>query len=220
VARRTKAEAEETRRSLLDAAERIFHAKGVATTSLEEIAAEAGVTRGAVYWHFANKADLFMALFDDAPLIHDDLLAPLALSEHPDPLALVEELAIGALTLLAGDARRQRIYTILTLCEYRDEFGVVLQRTLETMDRAHAQFASAFAEADRRGILAPSWPHGTAAAAFQWLLHGLIVDWLKFGRRFDLVERGSSVIRAQFQAYRHHCVPAGTPTGIPVLAPA
>lgn len=220
MARRTKAEAEETRRGLLDAAERIFHAKGVATTSLEEIAAEAGVTRGAVYWHFANKADLFMALFDDAPLIHDDLLAPLALSEHPDPLALVEELAIGALTLLAGDARRQRIYTILTLCEYRDEFGVVLQRTLETMDRAHAQFASAFAEADRRGTLAPSWPHGTAAAAFQWLLHGLIVDWLKFGRRFDLVERGSSVIRAQFQAYRHHCVPAGTPTGIPVLAPA
>ncbi|MDP2803582.1 MAG: TetR family transcriptional regulator [Phreatobacter sp.] len=220
MARRTKAEAEETRRGLLDAAERIFHAKGVAATSLEEIAAEAGVTRGAVYWHFANKADLFMALFDDAPLIHDDLFAPLALDEHPDPLALVEELAIGALTLLASDERRQRIYTILTLCEYRDDFGMVLQRKLETMDRAHAQFAGAFAQAARRGILAPSWPPETAAAAFQWLLQGIIVDWLKFGRRFDLAERGSSAIRAQFHAYRNSSVTATIAAGTPAPAPA
>jgi TetR/AcrR family acrAB operon transcriptional repressor len=208
MARRTKAEAEETRRRLLEVAERIFHAKGVATTSLEEIACEAGVTRGAVYWHFANKADLFMALFDDAPLIHEDLLAPQALGEHPDPLALVEQLAVDALTLLAADERRQRIYTILTLCEYRDDLGQVLQRKIEAMDRVHAQFVSAFAEAARRGALAPCWTPEAAAATFHWLFQGIIVDWLKYGRRFDLVRRGTAAIGAQFRAYRGAAAPA------------
>ena len=208
MARRTKAEAEATRRRLLEVAERIFHAKGVATTSLEEIASEAGVTRGAVYWHFANKADLFMALFEDAPLITEDLLAPPALGEHPDPLALVERLALDALALLAADERRQRIYTILTLCEYRDDLGQVLQRKVETMDRAHAQFVAAFAEAARRGILARCWTAEAAAATFHWLFQGIIVDWLRYGRRFDLTERGSMAIRAQFRAYRGAAPPA------------
>ena len=60
--RKTKAEAAATREALLDAAEEVFFAKGVARTSLEQIARHAGLTRGAVYWHFKNKGDLFMAL--------------------------------------------------------------------------------------------------------------------------------------------------------------
>ena len=56
MARRTKEEALATRHALLDAAERVFGRRGVARTSLVEIAEEAGVTRGAVYWHFKDKA--------------------------------------------------------------------------------------------------------------------------------------------------------------------
>ena len=56
--RRTKEEAQETRNSILDAAERVFFEKGVSRTSLADIAQAAGVTRGAIYWHFAHKSDL------------------------------------------------------------------------------------------------------------------------------------------------------------------
>src|SRR6476659_3155944 len=62
MARRTKEEAQETRARLLDAAEQVFHEKGVAHASLEDIAAAAEVTRGAVYWHFKDKAELFDAM--------------------------------------------------------------------------------------------------------------------------------------------------------------
>src|SRR5690606_10590111 len=62
MARRTKAEAMETREQILDAAELVFHRKGVSCTSLNDIAAEAGVTRGAIYWHFKNKHDVFIAM--------------------------------------------------------------------------------------------------------------------------------------------------------------
>ena len=52
--RRTKEAAAITREQLLDAAERVFRERGVAGSSLAQIAAEAGVTRGAVYWHFRD----------------------------------------------------------------------------------------------------------------------------------------------------------------------
>ena len=64
MARRTKEDALATRDALLDAAERVFGRRGVARTSLAQIAEEAGLTRGAVYWHFKDKADLFTAMMD------------------------------------------------------------------------------------------------------------------------------------------------------------
>ncbi|MDV7394715.1 TetR family transcriptional regulator, partial [Arthrospira platensis SPKY1] len=60
--RKTKEEAWETRQRILDAAEQVFQRQGVSRTSLSHIAAEAGVTRGAIYWHFKNKVDLYDAM--------------------------------------------------------------------------------------------------------------------------------------------------------------
>ena len=60
--RRTKEEAQETRNRILDTAEQVFVKKGVSNTSLAQLAEAAGVTRGAIYWHFRNKADLFDAM--------------------------------------------------------------------------------------------------------------------------------------------------------------
>ncbi|HDP94960.1 MAG TPA: TetR family transcriptional regulator [Candidatus Aminicenantes bacterium] len=60
--RRTKEEAEETRQQLLRAALSLFGEKGFAATRLSEIATVAGMTRGAIYWHFKNKEDLFLEL--------------------------------------------------------------------------------------------------------------------------------------------------------------
>ena len=61
--RKTKEEAYQTRCNLLVAALSVFYERGVAQASLDEIAKAAGVTRGALYWHFKNKEDLFEALF-------------------------------------------------------------------------------------------------------------------------------------------------------------
>ena len=66
--RRTKEDAEKTRVALLASAERLFLDKGVAHTSLDQIARDAGVTRGAVYWHFQNKAHLFHEMLNQVRL--------------------------------------------------------------------------------------------------------------------------------------------------------
>ena len=60
--RRTKEDAEQTRKDLLDAAIQVFARQGYAATKLSDIAKEAGVTRGAIYHHFGNKKELFGAI--------------------------------------------------------------------------------------------------------------------------------------------------------------
>jgi AcrR family transcriptional regulator len=57
--------AEATRRALLDAARKLFTAKGYEASGVDEIAAAAGATRGAVYHHFKGKRELLLALLDE-----------------------------------------------------------------------------------------------------------------------------------------------------------
>jgi AcrR family transcriptional regulator len=66
------AKAEATRATLVAVARRMFVAKGYFATGTEEIVQEAGVTRGALYHHFADKKALFVAVFE---AVEDDLLA-------------------------------------------------------------------------------------------------------------------------------------------------
>jgi TetR/AcrR family transcriptional regulator, acrAB operon repressor len=63
--RRTKEDAELTRQMLLNSALKVFADKGYASTRLSDIADDAGVTRGALYWHFGGKKDVLLALIND-----------------------------------------------------------------------------------------------------------------------------------------------------------
>ncbi len=97
VARRTKEEAAVTREQLLDAAERVFRERGVAGSTLAEVAAAAGVTRGAVYWHFRDKADLYAAMCERATLPLETMVEDAGATVHADPMAALRELALTAL---------------------------------------------------------------------------------------------------------------------------
>src|SRR5918999_6022372 len=106
--RRTQDEAAETRSAILDAAERVFSKRGVAHTSLEDIAKAAGVTRGAIYWHFRNKSELFAAMVNRVSLPIEDLVERSADEDAEDPLALLKQAAVGALKRMATDRQSQR----------------------------------------------------------------------------------------------------------------
>jgi AcrR family transcriptional regulator len=59
-----QARTEETQVKILDAAEAIFSEQGFEKAQLEEVAARAGYTRGAIYAHYSSKEDLFLALME------------------------------------------------------------------------------------------------------------------------------------------------------------
>lgn len=58
--RRTKKDAELTRQSIINAAREVFLVRGVSRTTMDHIATQANVTRGAIYWYFNNKRNYFM----------------------------------------------------------------------------------------------------------------------------------------------------------------
>ena len=62
--RRTKAEAEETRQTILRIALEVMVERGYSGAVLEEIAERAGLTRGAIYWHFTGKEAIYLELVD------------------------------------------------------------------------------------------------------------------------------------------------------------
>src|ERR1700694_2113664 len=86
MARNTKEEALETRSRILDAAEDVFHARGVSGTSLADIAAATGATRGAIYWHFKNKSDLFNAMCERVRLPLEAIMEADAELQASDPM--------------------------------------------------------------------------------------------------------------------------------------
>lgn len=120
--RKTKEEAEKTRREIIDAARRVFYEHGVARSSLERVAQAAGVTRGAVYWHFRDKADLFLAMREDVftPMIQrtDGLLFATA---DTDPLSAIE-------------AALQEFFRVLDECPVLREVFVIMQQRCEWVD--------------------------------------------------------------------------------------
>jgi AcrR family transcriptional regulator len=89
--RRTKEDAEITRQHLLKAGLKVFSEKGYAASRLSDVAEEAGVTRGAIYWHFKNKKELFIALFRENVDPFFDVIGSI-LEEKIEPLMKLRKL--------------------------------------------------------------------------------------------------------------------------------
>ena len=114
MARRTKADAQATRSSLLDAAEQLFQARGVSRTSLNDIALAAGTTRGAIYWHFKDKADLFNAMMERVTLPLEAPMARAGLAHGTNTLTQLRAALLDALHLIANDDQTRRVLQIAT----------------------------------------------------------------------------------------------------------
>ena len=148
MARKTKEDAETTRRTIINAARAVFFECGVSRSSLEKIAEAAGVTRGAVYWHFKDKAALFYAMREGvfAPMI-ERTDAIFFGGCHSNPLDAIESAIVEFFRAIDECEGVREVFEImLSRCEYVDEFAVVqielglpVQVFLEKMERLYRQ---------------------------------------------------------------------------------
>jgi TetR/AcrR family acrAB operon transcriptional repressor len=201
--RRTKAEAAETRQRIISAAERVFYDKGVSETTLEDVARAAGVTRGAIYWHFANKTELLLALHDAVPLPQENMVAQELLADPADPMSLMQKASVDWLAAISRDERRQRIYTILFRCDYSEEMAGLLEKQREMDDASCLSVCNAFENARAKGQLSSGWTPYAASRCFVWMLKGLYIDWLRFGMQFDLAAEGEKCLSQLFGSFRN-----------------
>jgi TetR/AcrR family acrAB operon transcriptional repressor len=178
MARRTKEEALETRNRILDTAERVFLKTGVSRTSLEDIAEAAGVTRGAIYWHFKNKADLFEAMMERVSLPMEDMAARVD-DDMEDPLDFVRGCALKVLEHVSTDPQSRRVQEICHYkLEYVDEMEQMRKRHIECRTNALALVERGLRSAAKKGLLAPWVNPRLAAIGLHALVVGLIQNWV------------------------------------------
>ena len=196
--RRTKEDAEKTRNAILLSAETLFFEKGVAHTSLEQIAKHASVTRGAIYWHFKDKSHLFHAMVSQVQLPPEQFVEQLNTRCPNAPLWALRDMCIEIITELGRDPQRKRIYTILIhQCEFTAEHREAQERyrTLvrQYVEAIQAVFTSAAKE------LQPGVDPRMAATALYVLVAGLLNDRTNSSSLFDAETDTSELIDLLFR---------------------
>lgn len=182
--RKTKEDAAITRQRIIDAAREMFLLKGVSRTSLEQIATHASVTRGAVYWHFQNKAELFHAMREEVylPLIDrmDDTLLGNADEPSPDPLGRIRKHLESTIQILDDDQTTRATYEVMmTKCEYVDEFADVLKSILSNCSGLVHKMEQAYAKAQEIGQVSTKLTAAELALDTHLFFSGLLHMWVK-----------------------------------------
>lgn len=223
MARRTKEEAAITREQLLDAAERVFRERGVAASSLAEVASAAGVTRGAVYWHFRDKADLFAAMCERATLPLETMLEDAGAAVHADPLATLRTLTLSALTRLARDPRTQAVFEVMFLrSEQADELASIGERKRRERRRCLIQVGRVLEQAVGKGQLPSDTDTALATQALHSYIGGIMHEWVLDPAAYDLASAAPALIDVVLAGLRasppraaapHPGEPAADPSG-------
>lgn len=198
--RRTKEQAELTRGAILASAEVLFLERGVAHTSLEHIAKHAGVTRGAVYWHFQNKAHLFHEMLSQVRLPPEELARRLQESAAADALQALRELCVEGIAGIASDEQKRRIFTVLLhRCEFTEELREAEERHEAFINQFIALCEATFAQPSAKSRLRPGITPRLAARTLHALVVGMLSDWLRDDSLFDPLHDGPVMIDGLFR---------------------
>jgi len=167
----------------------------VSRSSLNDIAHAAGLTRGAIYWHFQDKADLFNAMMARVTLPLEETAMRSDDPSLDDPIAFMRANFTDALRKTVNDPQVRRVFEIAThKVEYVDELKAVRDRHLAMRDTCLAHTQRGLALAVRRGLLVGRIPARAAALGLFALVDGLIQNWMLDPTAFDLVKVGQQVL--------------------------
>lgn len=194
MARKTKVEAEQTRQDILDAALELFNGKGYSRTTLGDIARRAGVTRGAIYWHFKDKVELFLALKEEMERSTQTRLEDFLAKE----VRSLQDLQANALRFLRVLETNDRFRTYFEIVFYRTEFTEELQPIMiqqrEKLQKLVFKDHRVFTALQQAGKLRSDVDCLQAAIGFIALVIGLFDLWLLDRDFFCLTERGAALI--------------------------
>lgn len=183
--KKTKEAAEETFNALLDSAAALFLKQGVASTTLQQIAENAGVTRGALYWHFDNKDAVILALLDrnwiEYERAHFARLEQILASA--DPQALIDECCEQLSLLVSEPGIHQSLAVVLNSVEFTEE-GSDLQNNLHQRIQARYEaLQKIFDRLDATGKLADGVDKDTAFAGLWSIQIGLFYTYIDPGMK-------------------------------------
>jgi TetR/AcrR family acrAB operon transcriptional repressor len=203
MARRTKEEAAATRDSILDAAEQLFVEQGVSRTTLQHIATAAGVTRGAIYWHFDDKGALINAMMERATLPLESAMALLDQLDAAEPLRDLRDYLVAVLRVTVEDPQARRVFEIATLkMEFVDELDAARVRRRESLAAWMTRAEGRIRLAGHRGLLRAGVTPRAVALGMWAMIDGLIRNWLFDPAAFDLMAVGAETVDTYIEGLR------------------
>jgi TetR/AcrR family transcriptional regulator, acrAB operon repressor len=196
--RRTKEEAEQTRRRIMEAALRVFDERGIARTTMEHIAEAAGVTRGAIYWHFADKQALLRAIREDVALpLVDRADFTLLSSRDGEPLERIERFLLDIIDAVDKDSRTRLVCSVMSFkCEYVGELESELDDYARKVEHARTNLEQVYSEARARKQLRRGLRPQIAAMETTVFLTGLIRLSLLDGHRVNVRRNARALVAA------------------------
>lgn len=204
MARRTKQEALETRSQIIDAAELCFFKQGVSHTSLADIAKRAGVTRGAIYWHFDNKDEVVDALLLRARSPIQHLEEASRDIDEPDPLRRLHALLAEIFRQTERDPSTRRINEIIFhKCEYTDRMGDLREYMRELRRQSLDKLESALHNAVARKQLPERLDVDMAARSLQAQLIGTLDAWLLRPEDYSLADYADRLASSILDTIKH-----------------
>ncbi len=194
MAKKTKAEALKTRQLLLETAIAQFAARGVTNTTLNDIADAAQVTRGAIYWHFENKVQLFNEIWLQQPALSELITLDLTAEWQNNPLRLMREKLILGLQYIATNPRQRALMQILYhKCEFHEEM-LSEQYIREKIGFSHPQMRSLLIQAIAQGQLSPSLDLDVILIILHGCFSGIVKNWLMNQSHYDLFSQAPALV--------------------------
>jgi len=197
--RRTKADSEQTKQAILEAAIEVFTEYGVAKSSLEKIAQKAKVTRGAVYWHFENKQQIFDALHE---LLHAPFIEAIVEGLEGaafDPIGQLQTLCSDLLIELEDNEKKRKLATLfLTKCDYSGEFAHIRERYNTTKGLKISALSKYFEKAIEKGQLSSHADPKMLTLAISAFLRGIVEEFLEDPDAYPLKERAPKLMALFF----------------------
>ena len=204
MARKTKAQAQETKSLLIEAAIDCFASRGVSATSLSEIAEHAGMTRGAIYWHFKNKTELFKEIWVNSDQEIDLLHLEFASLYPNDPLGQLKHFLISFLQSLVVDERRRKIMEIIYhKCEFVGEMQSMNQLDQKLILEDYPKIAEKLSLCIQAKQLPPTLDTRRSAVVCRAYITGVIENWLFSPASFDMQALAPTLVQTMIDLLQY-----------------
>jgi TetR/AcrR family acrAB operon transcriptional repressor len=175
--KRSKEEAEKTRQALLDAALNVFHRRGVTRATLQEVAAEAGVTRGAVYWHFKDKSHLYLTLYEELTARYSVRPEDFAAKQYETLEEFRDDLDRLISSYQQDRKFRMFIQILHSRMEYIEEMKEIVENEQLKQQRMVAAYAHALTLLQSKGQISPHIDCARAGILIFTVIDGIFDSW-------------------------------------------
>lgn len=203
MARKTKQQALVTRQHILDVALRLFSQQGVSSTSLVEIAKAAGVTRGAIYWHFKNKSDLFSEIWELSESNIGELEIEYQAKFPDDPLSVLREILVYLLEATVTEERRRLLMEIIFhKCEFVGEMVIVQQAQRSICLESYDRIEQTLMHCINSQMLPENLNTRRAAILMRSYISGIMENWLFAPQSFDLKKEARDYVVILLEMYQ------------------